>query len=68
MHEFIQNNNYSDNIYQGGEQFCYSLNKDDFTQENIMKKINSLENQILLDIETPTNQSNSNSIHKKHKM
>ena len=69
MHEFIQNN-YSDNIYQGSEEFCYSLNKDDFTQENIMKKINSLEKEILLDIETPTNQSNSNSncIHKKHKM
>lgn len=68
MHEFIQKNNYSDNIYQGSEQFCYSLNKDDFTQENIMKKINSLEKDITLDIETPTNQSNSNFVHKKHKM
>ena len=68
MHEFIQNNHYSDNIYQGSEEFCYSLNKDDFTQENIMKKINSLEKEILLNIETPINQSNSNCIHKKHKM
>ena len=68
MHEFIQNNHYSDNIYQGCDEFCYSLNKDDFTQENIMKKINSLEKELLLNIETPTNQSNSNSIHKKHKM
>ena len=66
MHEFIQNNNYSDNIYQGCEDFCSSLNKDDFTQDNIIKRINFLENNVILDIETPINKSNS--IYKKHKM
>lgn len=66
MHDFIQKNNYSDNIYQGCEDFCYSLNKDDFTQDNIIKRINFLENNLILDIETPTNTSNST--YKKHKM
>ena len=66
MNDFIQKNNYLDNIYQGCEDFCYSLNKDDFTQDNIIKRINFLENNLILDIEMPTNTSNST--YKKHKM